>query len=74
MPDPACPHCGTPLRQIDHRPGREAYACPVALQAQQRGFIGQPGRKHDAVYVFTASETNVSQRSAGNGRDEGAAS
>ena len=47
-----CPDCGTELRQIDARPGKEAWCCPVALLAQQRGFLGQPGRKHREVSVY----------------------
>jgi hypothetical protein len=40
------------LRQIDDRPGKEAWICPVALEAQRRGLLGQPGRKHKAVWVY----------------------
>lgn len=49
---PRCPDCGTPLRQIDPRPGKEAWCCPVALEAHRRGLLGQPGRKHAAAWVY----------------------
>ena len=32
-----CPDCGRALKQIDDRAGKEAWACPVALEAQRRG-------------------------------------
>lgn len=47
-----CPDCGTPLRQIDSREGKEAWACPVALRAQQLGILGQPGRKHKECMIY----------------------
>jgi hypothetical protein len=53
---PKCPDCGTVLRQIDSRPGKEAWCCPVALEAQRRGFLGKPGRKHKEVRVYVRKE------------------
>jgi hypothetical protein len=54
--EPRCPDCGTPLRQIDARPGKQAWACPVGIEAQRRGILGQPGRKHTAVTVYVPKE------------------
>jgi hypothetical protein len=51
-PDYRCPDCNTPLRQIDERPGKEAWVCPVALEGQRRGLLGAPGRKHTEVTVW----------------------
>jgi hypothetical protein len=51
-PQPKCRDCGRDLRQIDDRPGKEAWCCPVALEAQRRGILGQPGRKHKEVTVY----------------------
>ncbi len=53
--EPVCPDCGTRFQLIDPRPGREAWACPVALEAQHRGLLGRPGRKHKAVWVWVRS-------------------
>lgn len=50
---PRCPDCGTPLKQIDPRPGKERWICPVALEAKRRGLLGQPGRKHKECWVWT---------------------
>lgn len=52
VPEPVCPDCGTPFKLIDPRPGHEAYACPVALEAHARGLLGQPGRKHKAAWIW----------------------
>ena len=49
---PKCPDCGTVLRMIDDRPEKERWACPVAIEAQRRGILGEPGRKHKAVLVY----------------------
>ena len=49
-----CPDCGTVLKQIERRPGREPWVCPVALEAQRRGLIGQDGRRHRQVTVYGA--------------------
>lgn len=48
----ACPDCKTTLVPIDQRPGKEAWCCPVALEAQRRGLLGKPGRKHKHVWVW----------------------
>src|SRR5262249_39626137 len=50
---PRCPDCGTPLKQIDSRPGKEAWVGPVALEAKRRGLLGKPGRKHKECWVWT---------------------
>lgn len=49
---PPCVDCGTPLRQIDDRPGKEAWACPIAMEAIHRGLLGKPGRKHKECMVW----------------------
>ena len=49
---PRCPDCDTPMRQIDDRPGKECWVCPVALKAKERGLLGQPGRKHKDALVY----------------------
>lgn len=59
MKSAICPNCGTALRQIDRRPGKEAWICPVALEAQRRGLLGQPGRKHREVTVYVRKRGNV---------------
>lgn len=51
--EPVCPDCKSGLVLIDARPGKEAWACPVALEAQRRGLLGQPGRRHRVVWVWT---------------------
>ncbi len=53
MTVPACPDCGTALRQIDFRPGKETWCCPVAIEGQRRGLVGQPGRKHKEALAYT---------------------
>jgi ssDNA-binding Zn-finger/Zn-ribbon topoisomerase 1 len=53
---PRCPDCNTPLRQIDFRPGKEVWVCPVALEAKRRGLLGKPGRKHKEALVYTRRE------------------
>lgn len=50
-----CQDCGRPLRIIDERPGKEAAVCPIALEAQHRGLLGKPGRKHKVVWIYTMS-------------------
>jgi hypothetical protein len=66
---PTCRDCGTVLRQIDARPGKEAWCCPVAMEAQRRGLLGQPGRKHKVVWVYERKHAPVAKgeapRSAG---------
>ncbi|HXS98638.1 MAG TPA: hypothetical protein VN736_28775 [Candidatus Limnocylindrales bacterium] len=54
-----CPDCGGELRQIDSRPGKEAWCCPNALEAQRRGLLGQPGRKHKQVTVYGKQKQNA---------------
>lgn len=49
---PKCPDCGTPMDQIDFREGKESWACPVALLAQRKGILGEPGRKHKTAMVY----------------------
>ena len=54
--DPRCPDCNTLLRKVDARPGEEEWVCPVALEAQARGILGAPGRKHHEVWIYTKKE------------------
>lgn len=57
---PLCPDCHRPLRQIDDRPGKEAWVCPIALEAKDRGLLGQPGRKHAEAWVYVVRKRRVS--------------
>ncbi len=50
-----CPDCGTPLKEIGTY---GEWICPVALEAQRRGLLGQPGRKHAAVWIYTETKAN----------------
>lgn len=60
MPDtlqPRCPDCNTLLRPVGAKPGEgEEWVCPVALEAQRKGFLGKPGRKHKEVLIYTKKE------------------
>lgn len=48
-----CPDCGTPLKSVCEIPGKpRTFICPVALEAQRRGLLGKPGKKHTAVHVW----------------------
>ena len=47
---PACPDCGTALREIGTH---GEYVCPAALEATWRGLFDQPGRKHKVATVWT---------------------
>lgn len=49
-----CPDCNRPLHQIDERPGKEAWVCMVAVEAQRRGLLGKPGRKHSAATIWVS--------------------
>jgi hypothetical protein len=49
---PECPDCGTPMERIERPGGQVACRCPVAVEAQRRGFLGQPGRKHKSVVIY----------------------
>ncbi len=55
--NPPCPDCGTPMRLIDDRPGKETWVCPVALEGKRRGILGQPGRKHKDCYTYALKDT-----------------
>lgn len=50
-----CPDCQQPLKQIDWRVGKEQWVCAIALEAQKRGILGMPGKKHKAVIVYGRS-------------------
>ena len=56
-----CPDCHRPLQQIDARPGKEAWVCPVAIEAKRRGYLGQPGRVHKEAVVFVR-KSNVGRK------------
>jgi hypothetical protein len=52
-PQPRCPVCNTPLRPVGAKPGEgKEWVCPVALEAQRRGILGQPGKKHKQVLIY----------------------
>jgi hypothetical protein len=53
---PRCPVCKTLLKQIASRPGEEEWLCPIALEAQRKGILGEPGRKHKEVLIYTKKE------------------
>lgn len=56
-----CPDCGSDLRQLDVRPGHEAWACPVAIEAQRRKLLGKPGRKHNAVWIWQHAHAHANE-------------
>ncbi len=58
---PKCPACGTELRQMDPRPGKETWVCPVSERARDRGILGQPGRKHSKVTVYERRTNDAAQ-------------
>jgi hypothetical protein len=49
---PWCPDCGTPLQQIDDRPGKEAWICPVAARGKVSKKIGKPESKHQECWIY----------------------
>lgn len=51
-PEPWCPDCGTPLVQVDDRPGKEAWACPVAMRGKAHNKIGKPESKHQECWIY----------------------
>ena len=51
-----CPECGAELRQVDHRKGKEAWVCPVALQSQKDGNLGWMDRKHEDALIYGKGE------------------
>lgn len=46
-----CPDCGRPLTLVPDRAGDWWY-CPIAVEAQRRGLLGKPGRKHKDAWVY----------------------
>jgi hypothetical protein len=45
------------MRPVQVKEGEpEEWICPVALEAQRRGFLGQAGRKHKQVWIFRKKE------------------
>jgi hypothetical protein len=44
-----CPDCGVKLEQIDDRPGKEAWACPVAIREK---LSKEQYPQHKAAYVW----------------------
>ncbi len=48
---PVCPDCHRPLKKIWNGPPEE-WICPIAVEAKNRGILGQPGRHHKHAYVF----------------------
>ncbi len=51
-----CPDCSSVMRMLDDRPGRpekRCWVCPVALQAKALGLLGQPGRRHKVVQIWS---------------------
>ena len=59
---PSCPDCQTPLRQIDFRPGKEAWICPVAEKAKERGLLGKPGRKHKELLIYQRKQLEAATK------------
>ena len=55
-PQPRCPDCNTLLRKVESRPGEEEWVCPIALEAQRKGILGAPGRKHQKVWIYIRKE------------------
>lgn len=50
---PPCPDCSRPMRLIFDQPGKpREFICAIALEAKERGFLGQPGRIHNAVIIW----------------------
>lgn len=51
-----CPDCGRPLTMVEARPGKpesdRRWYCPIAVEAQRRGILGQPGRKHKEALIY----------------------
>lgn len=51
--DQRCPDCSTRLEYLCEIPGKlRAFVCPIAMEAQRRGLLGAPGRKHRIVQVW----------------------
>jgi hypothetical protein len=53
-PAPRCPDCNTPLKPLGDSGEKQEWYCPVALEAQKRGLLGKPGRKHKEVWTYKA--------------------
>lgn len=45
-----CPDCQATLKQIDPRPRKEQWACPVAMEEQRQGLLGKG--KHEQAWIY----------------------
>ena len=46
------PNSSAKLRQVLSDPSKQTWICPVAVEGQRRGLLGQPGKKHKEVMVY----------------------
>jgi len=52
-----CPDCKRPLKNV----GEDSWLCPIALEAQRRGILGQPGRVHSRVLIYNGHDDPADQ-------------
>lgn len=64
LPTFLCPDCKRPMTQL---PAGETdlsklrWICPIAVEAQRRGILGEVGRKHKVAQVYRLVSRNSPQ-------------